>query len=86
MTTNKLWKLIGKDEVVTVKDLYYRAYHRNGTILSYELFLNLNVRLCDRLEVINYTKRSPYLIKRKLSFFEKTIDKVKNLWYNKYVR
>ena len=82
MVVNKLWKLIGKDEVVTVKDLYYRVYHRNGTILSYELFLKLVVKSCDKLEVINYTKQSPYLIKRKLSFFEKTIDKIKTMWYN----
>ena len=84
MPVEKLWKLIDKDEMITVKELYYRAYHRNGTTLSYELFLKLAVRMCNRLEVIGFTRRSPYLIKRKLSFLEKVVDKFKIVCYNSY--
>lgn len=86
MPVEKLWKLIDKDEMITVKELYYRAYHRNGTTLSYELFLKLAVRMCNRLEVINFTRRSPYLIKRKASILEKTIDKIKIICYNIYIK
>ena len=84
MPVEKLWKLIDKDEMITVKELYYRAYHRNGTTLSYEMFLKLAVMMCDRLEVIGFTRRSPYLIKRKLSFLEKVVDKLKIICYNNY--
>lgn len=82
MPAVKLWKLIDKDEVITLRDLYHRAYHRNGTILSYVLFLKLDVKTCDKLEVVNYTKSSPYLVKRKLTLLEKTIDKLKTICYN----
>lgn len=82
----KVWKLVKKDEMLTVKDLYYRQFGRNGSTISYRVFLRMFILPCNKLEVLPFTLHSPYLIKRKLNFFEKTIDKIKIIWYNKYTK
>lgn len=83
MFESNIWKFIEKDEMITVKDLYYRVFGRYGSVQSYKVFLKTFILPCSRIEVIPFTISSPYLIKRKLTFFEKSIDKIKIIWYNK---
>ena len=80
----KLWKLIRKNEIITIAELYQRFFGTSGNYMSYKIFFNISVLNCNRLEIIPATKNSPCKVKRKLTFFEKMLDKVPKVWYNKY--
>lgn len=71
----RLWGLVEKDEIVTVAELYKRFFGTSGNYVSHRVFVDAFVLNCNRLEVIQATQNSPCKIKRKLTFFEKMLDK-----------
>ena len=71
----KLWKLVGKNEIITIAELYQRFFGVSGNYISYKVFFDTSVLNCNRLEIIPATKSSPCKVKRKLTFFEKMLDK-----------
>lgn len=72
MFGKRLWGLVEKDEVITVAELYQRFFGTSGNYVSHRVFVDAFILNCNRLEIIQDT---PYKVKRKLTFFEKILDK-----------
>lgn len=77
----KLWKLIKPGEIISIAELYRRAYGKNGGYTVLDIFFSSIVINERRLKILPCSNHHPYRVTRNQTFFEKVLDKLRKAWY-----
>lgn len=78
----KLGKYLDNNEILTLAQFYERVYGYRGNYCDLFIF-EKTVQDDKSIEITPYTDHSPMMVKKRKTFFEKTIDKLNLMCYNK---